>query len=146
MRAWTEGISYASCPQVISPTSLPPVDDLYARLFSGGGKSLTYQLPATLVPGCTLVVSPLLALIKDQCLHLQEKHSQCAPLLLLARAGRLLTTLTQSRAWRLPQRCPRLIWWRVTNDCALPLAATIRLGGKSSCAMSPYASRLPPRP
>ena len=32
----------------------------------GAGKSLTYQLPAMLLPGLTLVVSPLLALMTDQ--------------------------------------------------------------------------------
>ena len=39
---------------------------------TGGGKSLTYQLPASQLPGTTLVVSPLIALMDDQMTALEH--------------------------------------------------------------------------
>jgi ATP-dependent DNA helicase RecQ len=48
-------------------------EDTLAILATGAGKSLTYQLPALLLDGTTIVVSPLIALMKDQLDMLAER-------------------------------------------------------------------------
>ncbi|MEX0619330.1 MAG: DNA helicase RecQ [Pseudohongiellaceae bacterium] len=76
----------------------PPQDDIIQTLIAGGdalvlmptggGKSLCYQIPALVRPGCGVVISPLIALMQDQVNALR---------LLGVRAGFLNSTLDAVR-------------------------------------------------
>ncbi|SHI47119.1 RecQ family ATP-dependent DNA helicase [Flavobacterium haoranii] len=60
-------------PQEAIIQSVLEGNDTFALLPTGGGKSVCYQVPGMVLNGITLVISPLIALIKDQIENLQKK-------------------------------------------------------------------------
>ena len=72
--------------------------DTIAVMPTGAGKSLCYQLPAMHLPGTTVVVSPLIALMKDQCDKLNELGMAARQINSTVAAGDVATALEEIAA------------------------------------------------
>jgi ATP-dependent DNA helicase RecQ len=71
--------------------------DTIAVMPTGAGKSLCYQLPALHLPGTTIVVSPLIALMKDQADKLSELNVGARAVNSTVPAGEIALTLEAIR-------------------------------------------------
>jgi ATP-dependent DNA helicase RecQ len=75
--------------------------DVMAVMPTGSGKSLGFQLPALMLPGTTLVVSPLISLMKDQVDELDRRGIRAAALHSMLSADARAEALRAARSGQL---------------------------------------------
>jgi ATP-dependent DNA helicase RecQ len=72
--------------------------DVLAVMPTGAGKSLCYQIPALLLPGITIIISPLISLMKDQVQALRENDVAAAFINSSLSYDQYLETMRRARA------------------------------------------------
>jgi ATP-dependent DNA helicase RecQ len=96
---------------------------------TGGGKSLTYQLPATLLPGTTIVISPLIALMHDQAQALEQRGVAVTYLSSTLESGEMRRRMARAAAgdfkllYVAPERLTYPGFKALLSDLDIPLVA-----------------------
>ena len=101
--------------------------DVLGVMPTGAGKSVCYQLPAMMLPGLTLVISPLISLMKDQVAALEQSRIPAACInssLSLAEYDEVYRRAEQGRTNCCTSRrsglAPRT-FWPLSAGCRSPL-------------------------
>ena len=135
--------------------------DVLGIMPTGGGKSLCYQIPALVLEGVTVVISPLISLMKDQVAALSEAGIQAAYLnsTLTPQQMQLVYQRTREGAYQLlyvaPERLDTAEFSALVEQISVPLAAVdeahcISQWGQdfrpSYLNIAAFVQRLPRRP
>ena len=103
--------------------------DVLGVMPTGAGKSVCYQLPALMLPGMTLVISPLISLMKDQVAALRQAGIPAAFINSSLSAAEYRDTMTAARqgAYKIlyvaPERLTAGGFWDFCMQADLPLIA-----------------------
>jgi ATP-dependent DNA helicase RecQ len=113
--------------------------DTLAVMPTGAGKSLCYQIPALLLPGMTIVISPLISLMKDQVNALREAGCPAAYLNSSLNGQEYFQTISEINSGNVkllyiaPERLQRA-------DFLLETAPTLNVASPSVTPMPPKAA------